>query len=110
MAEYISREDAVIVADYAADEHPYDKTLGKPETFSEYNQGWHDACDYIRNRLENLPAADVEAVRHGEWNANYEYEDFINADCSVCGKKSDYMYKYCPFCGARMDGGNDNGN
>lgn len=56
-----------------------------------------------------IPAADVAPVRHGEWIANYEYEDFIDADCSVCGKRSDFMYKYCPFCGARMDGGDDNG-
>ncbi len=41
MSDYISREAAVTIADYAADEYPYDKDPKKPETYSEYNQGWH---------------------------------------------------------------------
>lgn len=52
MSEYIELNSAVCIADYAADEHPYSKEPGKPETYSDYNQGWNDACDYIRNRLE----------------------------------------------------------
>lgn len=62
MSEYIELSAAVCIADYAADEHPYEKDPANPETFSEYNQGWNDACDYIRNRLESKPAADVEPV------------------------------------------------
>lgn len=57
MNDYISRDTAICVADYAADEHPYDKDPAKPETYSGYNQGWHDACDHIRERLENIPGA-----------------------------------------------------
>lgn len=67
MTEYIERGIAVTIADYAIDEHPYDKNPEKPETFSEYNQGWHDACDYIRNALEEAESADVAPVRHGAW-------------------------------------------
>ena len=63
--EYIEREAAVVMADYAEDEHPYDKDPKRPETFSAYHEGWSDACDYIRSRLESLPAADVAPVRHG---------------------------------------------
>lgn len=59
MAEYIEKSAAVALADYAADEHPYEKQAGKPEACSEYNQGWNDACDYIRDNLEEAPAADV---------------------------------------------------
>lgn len=113
MAEYIELADAVIVADYAVDEHPYDKIPGNPETFSEYNQGWHDACDYIRHRLENLPAADVEPVRHGEWEGTADgYADgelvYDMWNCSECGYDADGAeeqseWKYCPNCGAKMD-------
>lgn len=53
-AEYISKNAAITAAAYAVDEHPYDKNPEKPETFSEYNQGWNDACDYIRERLEDV--------------------------------------------------------
>lgn len=63
MNDYISRNTAICVADYAADEHPYDKNREKPETYSDYNQGWNDACDFIRERLENAGKADVTLVR-----------------------------------------------
>lgn len=67
MADYISREAAVIISDYAADEHPYDKDPKRPETFSEYNQGWNDACDFIRDRMEREKSANEvnEACRMG---------------------------------------------
>lgn len=63
MSDYISREAAVTIADYAADEHPYDKKPKQPETYSEYNQGWNDACDYIRGKLDDEKSADVEPVQ-----------------------------------------------
>lgn len=64
-ADYIARSAAVAIADYAADEHPYDKDPEKPETFSEYNQGWNDACDYIRDKLEGAQAADTSPNDNG---------------------------------------------
>lgn len=125
MAEYISRGDAVIVADYAVDQHPYDKTPGKPETFSEYNQGWHDACDYVRERIENLPAAGVEPIKRSFWES-YGTCAYIECDktgeprfatrkvyvChdSKCRNKIVVRTKYCSNCGAKMDGGADNGD
>lgn len=63
MSDYISREAAVTIADYAADEHPYDKNPKQLETYSEYNQGWNDACDYIRGKLDDEKSADVEPVQ-----------------------------------------------
>lgn len=54
MEEYIERSAAVCVANYAIDEHPYDKDPARPETFSDYNRGWNDACDYIEEKLESL--------------------------------------------------------
>lgn len=63
MADLIDREAAISITDYAVDEHPY-KDPGKPETYCAYNEGWNDACDYIRARLESVKAAEaVEIVR-----------------------------------------------
>lgn len=62
MSEYINLEAAVAIADYAVDEHPYEKLGGA--SCSEYNEGWNDACDYIRDKLENAQAADVAPVVH----------------------------------------------
>lgn len=32
-------------------EHPY-KVPGKPDTYSQYNEGWQDALDRVRGELE----------------------------------------------------------
>lgn len=112
MTEFISRDAAICIADYAVDEHPYDKNPEQPETYSDYNQGWNDACDYIRAQLENDEKADVEPVRYGRWIWN---ENACTWDCSNCngfvGSGSRISkYAHCPFCGAQMDlGGAENG-
>lgn len=65
--------------------------------------------------IDDIPAADVQPVEYGEWTAegNDEYGNYWD-ECTVCRRavffppsvKNDY--KYCPHCGARMDG-EDNG-
>ena len=64
--------------------------------------------------LEKIPAADVSKVVHGEWHL---LDDCANAGlyCSVCSRRvhrEEFAYKklrskYCPHCGAKMDGGNE---
>ena len=64
--------------------------------------------------IRELPAADVAEVVHGRW---YMLDDCANAGlyCSACGRRvhrEEFAYKklrskYCPHCGARMDGGAD---
>ena len=74
------------------------------------------AADII---LEDLPSADVAPVRHGRWIEYGENKDGThNICCSVCDgflkskghANSCYTrnkYRYCPNCGARMDGESD---
>ena len=65
-----------------------------------------------------FPVADVQEVKHGKWQIT-EYDYY---DCSVCGnsyyngcesgaearqrldERPYDVYKYCPNCGAKMDG------
>ena len=63
--------------------------------------------------LQNLPAADIAPVRHGRW-IDAESDDGCTvwhcSKCSypiktICGYP---IYKYCPMCGALMDGEEDN--
>ena len=58
--------------------------------------------------IEDMPAADVEPVRHGRWEAFYAEElcGYRRAYyvCSNCFNSSDDEFDYCPNCGARMDG------
>lgn len=63
-----------------------------------------------KQALASVPAADVVPVVHGWWDAN--------ETCSLCGEKSTegldattwnyWLPNYCPNCGAKMDGGEDN--
>ncbi len=56
-------------------------------------------------------ADDVRKVEHGHWhliNSDVGWNDFI---CSVCKSEvildEDIIYDYCPNCGAKMDGKED---
>jgi len=53
--------------------------------------------------------ADVTPVKHGRWIKNDPHCDGLAFlwNCSECGEESDEGYRYCPNCGARMDGGDD---
>lgn len=66
----------------------------------------------IQDFLDNIPTADVEPVVHGEWGmgrfnletGNYEEQ------CTRCRNFSqEYGKPYCPYCGARMYGGEKDG-
>ena len=75
-------------------------------------------CGYVQvvdvGDIEDAPVVDAAPVVHGRWG---EYESFpltpsLNGcPCSVCkthfSPSSIIVMKYCPNCGAKMDGGND---
>ena len=58
------------------------------------------------------PTIEAEPVRHGRW-ARKEKNLVYWHECSECGErplKSNGYYcqsTYCPFCGAKMDGGDE---
>lgn len=71
--------------------------------------------------IKSIQPADVVKVVHGEWEDKEVIhkrciEEWQSARCSACGKyhTTPYMYyfddfKFCPNCGARMDGGKKHG-
>lgn len=86
------------------------------EALGECPYNWNDWPEEIqavddwksyKEEIENLPAVDAVPVVHGRWV--YEHSDPIMLLCSVCGYRV-FRYnntRYCPNCGARMDGDND---
>lgn len=62
----------------------------------------------ILEKVQYMPAADVAQVRHGRWLPEVNVGDCCYR-CSECQFLRDaYLLdieKYCPFCGAKMDGG-----
>lgn len=75
--------------------------------------GLKGALSYART----LPTADVVEVRHGTWEdrPNPQWKAYDIRHCSKCGwnipknnlRKKDLNWNYCPECGARMDGDED---
>ena len=78
-----------------------------------YGRGFYDGLRKARSLLNNAPT--VEPVKHGEWvyvdKCHIQEWQAINK-CSVCGRSvCDATYgdkvvhfKYCPHCGAKMEG------
>lgn len=59
-----------------------------------------------KERVDTIPTADVEPVRHGYWHEVIPNTNGRNGDyeCSVCGEAVVVKYPNCPYCCAKMDG------
>ena len=55
----------------------------------------------LESEFSHHPIADVVEIKHGKW----ESRGFHGHNCSVCDALNDIDTKYCPNCGAKMDGG-----
>lgn len=80
----------------------------------------------VRTIIAGMPAADVAPVVHGRWipsesdfdddDTLFDVEEWCDWQCSACREDICYedpmpprlLPKYCPNCGAKMDGGVDN--
>ena len=79
-------------------------------TMSEYFAGGHLRFVDGEWRDNDGNAIEIYRVRHGRWGI-----DGVYVVCSVCNRftlspivKQLPTFKYCPNCGAKMDGGVDN--
>jgi len=103
MAEYIRKQDAVSEVEFGITlASAINIVTGeRTELFQRENDELRDAV----KRIEALPAVDVVPVAHARW-VNYSP---VTIKCSRCGHViHDWRYsecKYCPNCGAKMDGG-----
>ena len=70
----------------------------------------YDAWDEIIDALENVPAADVAPVVHSYWEHKITNDEENIGICHNCKYPVNWFWeqtKYCPNCGAKMDGGAD---
>ncbi len=87
---------------------------GKPYAIDPIDKNIDDQLIELKHVL-NAPTLDYAPVRHGEW-VKQKNGRLI---CKLCGVRGlqdsdelDYYYYpsvYCPNCGAKMDGGKENG-
>ena len=91
MTEYIERENAI------AWFMPYAHT------------GESIDADVVISDIKGMKSADVAPVRHGRWEWCKDYDGDSILVCSECGRVChEEDAPYC-YCGAKMDGGFDNG-
>lgn len=68
--------------------------------------------DHFLRMILNAPTVDAVEVVHGRFVYVRDDELTDHYECSVCHRyiPSDYLHwNYCPNCGAKLDGGADNG-
>ena len=93
MAEYIKREYAIdAVLDVYYDTPDIDLSGEKFEA-----------------AIRKIQAADVAPVRHAMWEVVVGSDGKEHMVCTGCRKQQDLtgVFSYCPNCGCRMDGGDD---
>lgn len=64
----------------------------------------HILVHYGRRVIEELPTAE----KIGKWIGSEDFDEYYR--CSECGKGETQfggLYRYCPNCGARMEGEED---
>ena len=59
--------------------------------------------------VRKIQAADVSPVRHAMWEVVVGSDGKEHMVCTGCRKQQDLtgVFSYCPNCGCRMDGGDD---
>ena len=103
MAEYLEREYIL-------------NAIRKASNLYIDQQGLYLSCELIAA----MPATDVQSVKHGCWEEVTDYGGWGDTHyrCSVCGEewyledgtpKQNNM-NFCPRCGARMDGEQNENN
>ena len=102
MPEYIDREAVYKMACRGCTRHG-------DEIGSCYEE---EPCEELQSEFASAPAADVEPVRHGRWAKGDQFPGWLC--CSAC--RDAYVlpvwvesgkWKFCPSCGAKMDGGEE---
>ena len=67
------------------------------------------SCEEFEAASLKIQAADVAPVRHGRWEVVVGSDGKEHMVCTGCRKQQDLtgVFSYCPNCGCRMDGGDD---
>lgn len=67
----------------------------------------NDRANQIIDLFDDLPTADVQPVKYGRWENTNTPNQLRCSNCEIIHFIAQYPHgeiKYCPNCGARMDG------
>lgn len=92
------------------------------ETGDSHERVAYASAEHCKLAIKAAPTIDAEPLRHGRW---VDIGNNAGMRCSECRYKIRYKngvkdvmsnhipagyYRYCPFCGAKMDGDKDEGD
>lgn len=76
--------------------------------YKQVEWGATDLMDAFNDALQDAQTVDAVEVVHGRWERVIPTKSAakwsIKVSCSVCHKQGYSHHKYCPNCGAKMDG------
>lgn len=85
--------------------------IGREATLKEVESAimWGCTAVGLYEVIENIPATDVVPVRRGQWEIVVGSNGKEYMACTCCRVSQDLtgVFTYCPNCGCRMDGGDD---
>ena len=111
MDEYIKRDEIIkMLEERLKDKYRSLKNATYVEDINEIGSEIDELKVIIEIIELDIPAADVEPVKHGHWIREYLSYGVSRYICSVCKSRNlgeDEIYfehnKFCPVCGAKMD-------
>lgn len=75
-----------------------------------YPNSFYNGIEVARTAIRKLPTVDAVEQKHGRWKSVQVNPAAITFCCSECGADSVLgIENYCPNCGAKMDGGEQDG-
>jgi hypothetical protein len=90
---------------YAIEEHTVKET-------GAYSKGYNAALRTVKSDIHNIdatPTVDAMPVVHGCWRRVRLWNLISVYECTVCKRKCIVSYNSYCHCGAKMDGGEDDG-
>lgn len=79
-----------------------------------YDTEYPSEHEALEQKINNIPAIDAVPVVHAHWIKTFNRDGFVSTlRCSECGNSENSTYipgNFCWFCGAKMDGGEDDEN
>lgn len=78
------------------------------EASEDYKEGYGDGMNYVLDIIDDLPT--IDPVKHGRWVDATKEIGWPVWKCSVCGGDGRGDYFVCPWCGAKMEGEEDETN
>lgn len=108
----IDANDIVKVAEHAYNE--WNLAMAAADGQRQINQVYKmkELCKAVKAVADAAPTVDAVEVVHGRWIYKWDADRdpkklFVRIVCSECNLHTGQKSNYCPYCGAKMDGGNE---